>query len=70
MSKFPMKKIIFLMHNFNFRTENIKTYKGILYLGAGYQDRSIPWISLVNIPYLLWVFFATAIQGSIAWINK
>lgn len=29
-----------------------------------------PWISLVNIPYLLWVAFATVLQASIAWLNR
>lgn len=28
------------------------------------------WISLVNIPYLLWVIFATALQMSITWLNR
>lgn len=29
-----------------------------------------PWISLVNIPYLLWVSFATMLQASITWLNR
>ncbi len=29
-----------------------------------------PWISWVNIPYLLWVTFATVLQSSITWLNK
>lgn len=29
-----------------------------------------PWISLVNIPYLLWVTFATVLQSSITWLNR
>jgi translocator protein len=29
-----------------------------------------PWISLVNIPYLLWVAFATVLQSSITWLNR
>lgn len=29
-----------------------------------------PWISWVNIPYLLWVTFATILQSSITWLNK
>ena len=28
------------------------------------------WISFVNIPYLLWVAFATVLQSSITWLNK
>lgn len=28
------------------------------------------WISLVNIPYLLWVAFATVLQSSITWLNR
>ena len=28
------------------------------------------WISLVNLPYLLWVTFATALQISITWLNR
>ncbi len=30
----------------------------------------ISWISLINIPYLLWVLFATALQFSITWLNR
>jgi tryptophan-rich sensory protein len=29
-----------------------------------------PWISWVNIPYLLWVSFATVLQSSITWLNR
>ena len=29
-----------------------------------------PWISWVNIPYLLWVTFATVLQSSIIWLNR
>ena len=29
-----------------------------------------PWISLANIPYLLWVSFATVLQSSITWLNR
>lgn len=29
-----------------------------------------PWISLANLPYLLWVSFATALQSSITWLNR
>ncbi|RZJ24952.1 MAG: tryptophan-rich sensory protein [Haliea sp.] len=28
------------------------------------------WVTLVNIPYLLWVCFATALQLSITWLNR
>lgn len=28
------------------------------------------WVALVNIPYLLWVAFATALQLSISWLNR
>jgi tryptophan-rich sensory protein len=27
------------------------------------------WVALVNIPYLLWVSFATVLQLSITWLN-
>jgi len=29
-----------------------------------------PWISWVNIPYLVWVAFASVLQTSITWLNK
>lgn len=29
-----------------------------------------PWISWINIPYLLWVAFATILQSSITWLNR
>ncbi len=28
------------------------------------------WVALVNVPYLLWVCFATALQLSITWLNR
>lgn len=30
----------------------------------------IRWVALVNIPYLLWVAFATVLQLSITWLNR
>ena len=30
----------------------------------------VRWVSLVNIPYLLWVAFATVLQLSITWLNR
>ncbi len=29
----------------------------------------VPWVAYVNIPYLLWVCFATVLQLSITWLN-
>ncbi|NLC26750.1 MAG: tryptophan-rich sensory protein [Fastidiosipila sp.] len=29
-----------------------------------------PWITLVNIPYLLWVSFASVLQTAITWMNR
>ncbi|HOD93542.1 MAG TPA: tryptophan-rich sensory protein [Clostridia bacterium] len=29
-----------------------------------------PWIAYINIPYLLWVSFATILQASITWLNR
>ncbi len=29
-----------------------------------------PWIALVNIPYLLWVSFASVLQTAITWMNR
>lgn len=31
--------------------------------------RRARWVALVNIPYLLWVSFATVLQFSITWLN-
>ena len=28
------------------------------------------WVALVNLPYLLWVMFATVLQLSITWLNR
>ena len=28
------------------------------------------WVALVNVPYLLWVGFATVLQFSITWLNR
>ncbi len=30
----------------------------------------VKWVALVNIPYLLWVSFATVLQLSITWLNR
>lgn len=30
----------------------------------------VRWVALVNIPYLLWVGFATVLQLSITWLNR
>ncbi len=30
----------------------------------------VPWVAYVNIPYLLWVAFATVLQLSITWLNR
>ena len=35
---------------------------------AGIRHR-IPWVAMVNIPYLSWVAFATVLQLSITWLN-
>jgi translocator protein len=32
--------------------------------------RRAPWVAWVNIPYLLWVAFATVLQLSITWLNR
>lgn len=32
--------------------------------------KHISWVSLVNIPYLLWVGFATVLQLTITWLNR
>ena len=32
--------------------------------------RRARWVALVNIPYLLWVGFATVLQLSITWLNR
>ncbi len=29
----------------------------------------LPWVALVNLPYLLWVSFATVLQLTITWMN-
>lgn len=29
----------------------------------------IPWVAYINLPYLLWVSFATALQLTITWLN-
>lgn len=30
----------------------------------------VPWVALINIPYLLWVSFATVLQANIVYLNK
>lgn len=33
-------------------------------------SQRVPWVAYVNIPYLLWVSFATILQLSITWLNR
>lgn len=30
----------------------------------------VRWVALANMPYLLWVAFATVLQLSITWLNR
>ena len=30
----------------------------------------VPWVAYVNVPYLIWVSFATVLQLSITWLNR
>lgn len=30
----------------------------------------VPWITYIQIPYLLWVCFATVLQFSVTWLNR
>lgn len=30
----------------------------------------LPWLTFINIPYLLWVSFATVLQANIYWLNR
>ena len=32
--------------------------------------RFVPWVAYVNIPYVLWVAYATVLQLSIVWLNR
>lgn len=32
--------------------------------------RRARWVALVNVPYLMWVMFATVLQFSITWLNR
>lgn len=32
--------------------------------------KHLRWVAVVNIPYLLWVSFATALQLTITWLNR
>ena len=32
--------------------------------------KHVKWVALVNIPYLLWVSFATVLQLTITWLNQ
>jgi tryptophan-rich sensory protein len=32
--------------------------------------KHVPWISYIQIPYLLWVCFATVLQFSVTWLNR
>lgn len=30
----------------------------------------VPWVAFVNLPYLIWVSFATVLQLTITWLNR
>ncbi len=41
----------------------------LLWALAAIRNR-VRWVAWVNIPYLLWVMFATVLQLSITWLNR
>jgi benzodiazapine receptor len=41
-----------------------------LYLALNYVFAYAPWVAYVNIPYFLWVTFATILQVSITFMNR
>ena len=43
---------------------------GTLVWAMGAIWRRARWVAQVNIPYLLWVAFATVLQFSITWLNR
>ena len=32
--------------------------------------KHVPWVTYIQIPYLLWVCFATVLQFSVTWLNR
>ena len=30
----------------------------------------VQWVALINLPYLVWVCFATVLQATITWLNR
>jgi benzodiazapine receptor len=43
---------------------------GTLVWGLAVIRHRVPWVALVNLPYLAWVCFATVLQFSITWLNR
>jgi tryptophan-rich sensory protein len=42
---------------------------GTLAWALASMRRAVPWVAYANVPYLLWVAFATVLQLSITWLN-
>lgn len=59
----------FGLQNLALATIDIYLVLGTLIWALYSVRRTTPWVSYANIPYLLWVTFATALQTTICFIN-
>lgn len=61
--------ILFGLGNFWLATLDILLVLGTLVWAMGIAWRKIRWVAYMNIPYLLWVIFATILQLSVTFLN-
>ncbi len=74
--------ILNLIFNFSFTTFQFKLRNNFLAAGdillvlgtlvwlMVIIQPNLPWVTYINIPYLLWVCFATALQLTVTYLNK
>lgn len=61
--------ILFGIGNFWLATLDILLVLGTLIWAVAVAWRKIRWVAYMNIPYLLWVIFATILQLSVTFLN-
>lgn len=69
-SNFAYTPIQFGLRNLLLASVDILLVLGTLIVALSQIHAYIPWVTYVNIPYLLWVSFATILQLSITLMNR
>jgi tryptophan-rich sensory protein len=66
---FAFMPLQFGLHNFTLASLDILLVLGTLVWALIAIFKDMPWVSYANIPYLLWVTFATILQLTITFLN-